>query len=54
MGTFHHISEQHLPLYLAEFDHRHNFREMTDGQRTIEALKKSVGKRLTYRQPVSK
>src|SRR5471030_1587284 len=35
MGTFHHISEQHLPLYLAEFDHRHNFREVTDGERTV-------------------
>ena len=51
MGTFHHISEQHLPLYLAEFDHRHNFRDVTDGQRTIEALKKTNGKRLMYRQP---
>ena len=24
VGTFHHVSEQHLPLYLAEFDHRHS------------------------------
>jgi len=53
MGTFHHISEQHLPLYLAEFDHRHNFRKVSDGQRTVEALKKSVGKRLMYRQPAN-
>lgn len=51
VGTFHHVSEQHLPLYLAEFDHRHNFRKVTDGQRTIEALKKANGKRLTY-QPL--
>ena len=54
VGTFHHVSEQHLPLYLAEFDHRHNFRKMSDGERTIEGLKKSVGKRLTYQQPVAK
>ena len=27
VGTFHHVSEQHLPLYLAEFDHRHNCRD---------------------------
>jgi transposase-like protein len=53
MGTFHHISEQHLQLYLAEFDHRHNFRDVTDGQRTIEALKKTNGKRLMYRQPAN-
>ena len=51
VGTFHHISEQHLPLYLAEFDHRHNCREMTDGARTVNGLQKVEGKRLTYRQP---
>jgi len=49
IGTFHHVSEQHLPLYLAEFDHRHNFRYVSDGERTVEALKKAKGKRLTYR-----
>jgi transposase-like protein len=53
IGTFHHVSEQHLPLYLAEFDHRHNFRHATDGFRTVEALKKAKGKRLMYRQPAS-
>jgi transposase-like protein len=52
VGTFHHISEQHLPLYLAEFDHRHNCREMTDGERTVNGLQKVEGKRLTYRQAV--
>jgi transposase-like protein len=52
IGTFHHVSEQHLPLYLAEFDHRHNCRKITDGERTVIALKKAVGKRLTYRRPV--
>ena len=50
MGTFHHISEQHLPLYLAEFDHRHNCRNLTDGQRTIQGLQKVEGKRLVYRK----
>ena len=52
VGTFHHISEQHLPLYLAEFDHRHNTRFLTDGERTVIGLKKANGKRLTYKQPV--
>jgi transposase-like protein len=51
VGTFHHISEQHLPLYLAEFDHRHNHRNVSDGARTVEALKKTAGKRLFYKQP---
>ena len=54
VGTFHHVSEQHLPLYLAEFDHRHNTRFLTDGERTVIGLRKAKGKRLTYRQPVSK
>ena len=53
VGTFHHVSEQHLPLYLAEFDHRHNFREMTDGERTVQGLKKVEGKRLMLRAPVN-
>lgn len=49
VGTFHHVSEQHLPLYLAEFDHRHNTRFLTDGARTVIGLQKAKGKRLTYR-----
>ena len=51
VGTFHHISEQHLPLYLAEFDHRHTCRKMTDGERTDVGLTKAVGKRLIYKTP---
>jgi hypothetical protein len=53
VGTFHHVSEQHLPLYLAQFDHRHNTRFLTDGERTVIGLKKVVGKRLMYRQPAA-
>ena len=46
VGVFHHVSRQHLPLYLAEFDHRHNCRKLTDGERTDVGLTKSIGKRL--------
>jgi transposase-like protein len=49
IGTFHHVSAQHLPLYLAEFDHRHNCRKMTDGERTDVGLTKAIGKRLVYK-----
>lgn len=49
IGTFHHVSKKHLPLYLAEFDHRYNHREVTDGERTLEGLAKAEGKRLTYK-----
>jgi len=36
-GTFHQVSKKHLPLYLAEFDHRFNHRGVTDGERTVSA-----------------
>lgn len=52
VGTFHHISPKYLPLYLAEFDHRHNFRKSTDGERTDAGLRKADGKRLMYRKTV--
>ena len=48
-GTFHQVSKKHLPLYLAEFDHRFNHRKDTDGQRTVSALKLAEGKRLTLK-----
>ena len=49
VGTFHNVSKQHLPLYIAEFDHRWNHRKDTDGERTVAALKKAEDKRLTYK-----
>jgi transposase-like protein len=51
-GVFHHVSEQHLARYLAEFDFRYNNRAalgIDDVTRADEALKRIVGKRLTYR-----
>jgi len=53
-GTYHHVSQQHLKRYLAEFDFRYNERaalEVTDAERTVKAVKGVVGKRLTYQQP---
>lgn len=49
VGTFHNVSKKHLPLYLAEFDHRYNHRKTTDGERTVAALKLAEGKRLTLK-----
>ena len=49
IGTFHQVSKKHLPLYLAEFDHRYNHRKTTDGERTIEGIKLAEGKRLTLK-----
>jgi transposase-like protein len=53
-GVYHHVSQQHLKRYLAEFDFRYNERialGVTDNQRAAKAIKSGAGKRLMYRQP---
>ena len=50
-GTYQHVSEAHLHLYLGEFDFRHSTRKMSDMERTELAATGIVGKRLTYRRP---
>ncbi|MGS4886365.1 IS1595 family transposase [Roseibium sp. MB-4] len=55
IGTYHHVSPQHLKRYLAEFDFRYNNRiklGVTDLQRSENALRGIVGKRLFYREQV--
>ena len=55
-GVYQHVSEAHLHRYLAEFDFRYNQRirfGVDDSERTMQALKGIVGKRLTYRPPDS-
>ena len=50
-GVYHHVSEAHLPRYLAEFDFRYNNRSglgVSDAERTVRALAGADGKRLTY------
>jgi transposase-like protein len=52
-GTFHHVGEQHLQRYCAEFDFKWNHRAKlgyTDAERATAALKGISGKRLTYRR----
>jgi transposase-like protein len=54
VGTYQHMSEQHLHRYLAEFDFRMNHRVrlgVNDERRAEIALKGAAGKRLTYRTP---
>jgi transposase-like protein len=51
IGTYHHVSEQHLTRYLAEFSFRYSNRErlgVNDTQRASLVLKGAKGKRLTY------
>lgn len=51
MGTYHHVSQQHLKRYLAEFDFRYNERSalgVSDTERALKAVRGTVGKRITY------
>lgn len=53
IGTYHHVSAEHLKRYLAEFDFRYNQRTalgVTDRERFVKAIPGIVGKRLTYRR----
>jgi transposase-like protein len=50
-GVYHHVSQQHLKRYLAEFDYRYNERMalgVSDAERARKAVAGIVGKRLTY------
>jgi hypothetical protein len=52
MGTYHHVSEQHLKRYLAEFDFRYSQRAalgVEDEARADRLISGIVGKRLMYR-----
>jgi transposase-like protein len=54
VGTYQHMSSQHLQRYLNEFDFRMSNRArlgVDDEERSVKALKGVVGKRLTYRTP---
>lgn len=52
VGAFHHVSEKHLPRYLAEFDRRWNTRKERDGTRTVNVIETAFGKRLRYAEIV--
>jgi transposase-like protein len=51
-GTHHHVSREHLPRYLAEFDFRYSTRKMDDTKRTERMMGQVAGRRLTYRESV--
>ncbi len=53
-GTYHHVSPKHLDRYLAEFDHRYSMRKEKDGERTEDMIGRTSGKRMTYKDAVSK
>ena len=50
-GTHHHVSPEHLPRYLAEFDFRFNTCKSTDTERMRRLAGQVAGRRLSYREP---
>ena len=52
LGTFHAVSKEHLHRYCDEFAFRWDTRKLNDGERVVEAVKRTKGKRLTYNQCV--
>jgi transposase-like protein len=51
-GIYHSVSREHLHRYLSEFSFRYDNRHLSDGQRTLVAIKRANGKRLMYKQPI--
>ena len=50
VGSFHHVSREHLARYCDEVSFRWDRRDMDDSERTVAAIKGGEGKRLTYRR----
>ena len=48
-GTHHHVSVEHLPRYLAEFDFRYTSCKDTDTERMGKLVGRVAGRRLKYR-----
>jgi hypothetical protein len=47
-GTHHHVSREHLPRYLAEFDYRYSTRKVSDQERFAMLMGQTSGRRLMY------
>jgi transposase-like protein len=50
IGSFHHVSREHLPRYCDEVSFGWDRRSIDDTERAAEAIKGGDGKRLTYRR----
>jgi transposase-like protein len=48
-GTHHHVSVEHLPRYLAEFDYRYTTRKLSDSARLERMVDQTAGRRLSYK-----
>lgn len=54
VGTFHHVSEEHLDRYVNEFAFRWDYRKASDGERMVKAVEGIEGKRLIYKETIKK
>jgi transposase-like protein len=54
MGSFHHVSRQHLHRYCNEFSYRWNERKTSDEVRTAKAIALCGGARLMYQDPIKR
>jgi hypothetical protein len=52
-GTFHHVSSEHLPRYLSEFDYRWTTRKISDSARVERLMGRTGGRRLTYNELIT-
>jgi transposase-like protein len=51
-GTYHHVSEEHLPRYLAEFDFRYSTSDLSDTQRMARLMGQVEDRRISYKRLV--
>ena len=47
-GTFHHVGDGFLPMYLSEMDFRYSNRKVSDGERFAQLMRQVGGKRLLW------
>lgn len=52
-GIHHSVSKKHLHRYMRHMEFLHNYRHLTDGERTVAAFRSAEGKRLIYKEPIS-
>jgi transposase-like protein len=52
IGSFHHVSKQHLDRYCDEFSFRWDHRSIGDSPRTEIAIRRAKGKRLQFKKPL--
>lgn len=53
IGSFHHVSKEHLDRYCDEFSFRWDYRSINNSARTEIAVRQTQGKPLPYRRPIT-